>query len=473
MEFRDYVRMLQRGWLAVLLCTAGVLAMAFAYVTLTPRTYQTSSLIYVSVAGRSSVADLNTANQFSAASVQSYAEIAASPTVLKQVVKNLRLPVTDDALARRVDVKVLEDTTLLQVTARASEDREAARLANAVADVAIGVIGDLESKGRASVKNQVRLEQVVTAEVPRIAIAPNVRRTMALGLIIGLSLGVAVMILVQTVDTRIRDARALWKLTRTPMLAAIPPVRRSRSSALVVRDEPGGPVGEAYRTLRTNLRFLEQPNHHSLVVASAAEHRRAPSAAANLAWALADVGQRVVLVDADLRHPSIAALLGVPNDPGLSSVLAGHLDLVGSLVTTNHATLTVLPAGPPSAQPSELIGSLALGRVLGRLESQFDHVVIAAPPVLTYSDAAVLASHAQRTLVTVVGGRTRTTQLSAALGRLEQAGVTTTGIVLTQIRHGANREEFIRPPDARPAAVGRDRDPGGRVNGLAPTRAVT
>lgn len=472
MEFRDYVRMLQRGWLAVVLCTACVLGIALAYVTFTPRVYQTSSLVYVSVAGRSSVTDLNTANQFSAASVFSYAEIAVSSTVLNQVVKNLRLPVTSDALARRVDVKVLEDTTLLQVTARAGNAGEAARVANAVAEVTIGVIGDLESKGRANAKNQVRLEQVVAAEVPHIALAPNVRRTMALGLIVGLSLGVALMILVQTMDTRIRDARALWKLTRTPMLAAIPPLRRSKSAALVVRDEPSGAVGEAYRTLRANLRFLERPEQRSLVVASAAEHRGAPNTAANLAWALADVGQRVVLVDADLRHPTVAALLGVSNDPGLSDVLAGHVGLVKSLVATKHAALTVLPAGPPSAQPSELIGSLALGRVLAELEAQFDHVVIAAPPVLMYSDATVLAGHAQRTLVSVVAGRTRTTQLSAALGRLGQAGITTTGIVLTQIRHGSNREEFIRPPDDRSASGLRAWEPGGRVNGVPTTRAV-
>lgn len=474
MEFRDYVRMLQRGWVPLVLCTAAVLGLALAYVSFSPRTYQANSLIYVSIVGRQSVSDLNQGSQFSGVAVRSYAEIAASPTVLNRVVKNLRLATTTDVLAKRINVRALEDTALLEVTARAGNPREAARLANAVAESTIGVIGDLESSARPTMRNKVRLEQVVAAEVPRIAIAPNVTRTMALGSIVGLSLGVALMILVQTMDTRIRDPRTLWGLTRTPLLAAIPPVRRSKIATLVVREDPGGAVGEAYRTLRTNLRFLESPDQRCLVVASAADHRGVPGTAASLAWALADVGQRVVLVDADLRHPTIAGLLGVPAGPGLSDVLAGQTSLEEALVAADHPTLTVLAAGPTSSQPSELIGSLELGRVLARLEAQFDQVVIAAPPVLTYSDAAVLAAHAQRTLVTVVAGRTRTGQLSAALGRLEQAGVAPTGIVLTQNRRGYNREEFIRPPESRLAYSGssRGRDAAGRTTPPQPARMV-
>lgn len=313
MEFRDYLRMLRRGWPVVVLLTALGVGAAAAYVSASPRVYQATSVIYVSVQDSKSVSDVQQGVQFSAAAAKTYARIADSPVVLKPVIDNLRLRTTTKDLADQIDVLIPEETSLMQITASSSNPRRAADLANGVAVETMRTVTRLESsKTLFGSSNFVRLQQIQTGVVPTVAVSPNVQRTMALGLLVGLILGFAITILAQSLDTRIRGPRALWRLTALPLIAAIPRVKRCKTNSLLVRDDAGGTVGEAFRTLRTNIRFLGMSDANSLVVASVRETKVGLNVAANLSWALAEVGDRVVLVDADLRPPDVAEVTKVP-----------------------------------------------------------------------------------------------------------------------------------------------------------------
>lgn len=456
MEFRDYLRMLRRGWPAILLITLLGLGAAVGYLNIVPTQYEATSIVLVSAQGASDMGDLQMGSQYTQRAVNNYAQMATSQVVLNPVIKRLNLTEPRAKLAERIAVTVAEDTTLLQIKVSSTDAAEAANIANGVASSLATVVRDLETnRSVVGSRNFVRLRQIQVAIAPAQAVSPNVRRVAALGLIVGLLVGLAATILFQSLDTRIRRSRDLWGLTETPLLAVIPKLRRARSHPLVARDDPSGAVGEAFRTLRTNLRFLETSGPRSIVLASATEEKNAVEVAANLAFALAEAGYRVVLVDVDLRHPRVGLIMDVDHRLGLSDVLADQAELDDALVTTSHPKLTALLAGTLPPNPSELLGSTQMRAVLSSLEKRFDYVIVDAPAVLSYTDAAVISVVAERTVLTVASGRTRSNELSAALRALGNVGTKPVGIVLTRVSSARmDPEEYIRPPDRRIRALG-------------------
>lgn len=467
MEFRDYLRMLRRGWPIILLVTALTLGAAAAYLQIVPKRYDATAVVLVSAQGASSVSDMQVGAQYTQKAVKNYAELATSPLVLDPVIKDLGLTQTREEVKGQLNVATASDTTMLQITASGPQAAPAAALANAVASNLTTVVRDLETNRTVvGSRNFIRLTPVQTAQVPSIAVSPNVQRILAGALVVGLLLGLALTILLATLDTRIRRSRDFWGLTETPLLAAIPRARRAKTHPLVARDDPSGAVGEAFRTLRTNLRFLETSGPRSLLVASTVEEKNGVDVAANLAFALAEAGFRVALVDVDLRHPRVGLVMGVEHKQGLSDVLTDQASLADSLVATSHPKLTVLLAGTLPPNPSELLGSPEMHNVLGALEKQFDYVVLDAPAVLSYTDAAVVSVGADRTIVTVASGKTRSNELSAALRALNNVGTVPVGVVLTRVSAARmDPEEYIRPPDRRP------RPPAPTTNGVR-TNAV-
>jgi succinoglycan biosynthesis transport protein ExoP len=451
MEFRDYLRMFRRGWPILLLVTALGIAAAASYLQVVPKRYDATAEVLVSTQGATSISDMQVGSQFTQRAARTYAELATSPVVIDPVITDLGLTETREEVAGQLVVAPVGDTALLQITASGNDAAQTAALANSVASTLTTVVRDLETNRTVvGSRNFVRVTPVQTALVPSIAVSPNVKRIMASGLVVGFLLGLALTIVMTTLDTRIRRSRDLWSLTDTPLLAAIPKVRRAKLHPLVARDDPSGAVGEAFRTLRTNLRFLETSGPRSLVVASTVEEKNGVDVAANLAFALAEAGYSVVLVDVDLRHPRVGLIMEVEHGRGLSDVLAQQVDLTESLVPTSHPKLTALLAGTVPPNPSELLGSPQMRDVLDSLEKRFDYVVLDAPAVLSYTDAAVISVAADRTVVTVGAGKTRSNELSAALRALSNVGTKPVGVVLTRVSTARmDPEEYIRPPDRR------------------------
>lgn len=450
MEFRDYLRMLRRGWLAVVLITLLGLGGSLLYLQLATKTYEARSLLYVSTRGTSSIEDLQAGSQFSTRAVSTYAEMASTPVILDPVIRSLRLQMTPQELAEWLTVSVRSDTTLIEITVTTADRARAAAVANAVATSMSTVITRLETtNGVAGVRAPVQLEQIQNAVVPTLPVSPDRQQVIALGLLLGLTFGLGLTILVQALDTRIRRARDFWSLTDAPLLAAIPHVSRSEGRSLVARDHPTRSSGESFRTLRTNIRFLETSERRSLVVTSAVEHETQPHIATNLAWSLADAGYRVVLIDVDLRHPQIGDDLGISGQTGLSDVLAGHVDVDEVVRSTDHEQLKVILAGTRPPNPSELVGSPGIRKLLTAMEAEFDYVILHAPSILSYTDAVVLAVAAERTVLTITAGKTRINQLSAALGALGNVGLKPLGIVMSAVRASMDPEEYFRPPERK------------------------
>jgi protein-tyrosine kinase len=217
---------------------------------------------------------------------------------------------------------------------------------------------------------------------------------------------------------------------QNPPLPVVEPGRFD--SLLVAALAPHSLAAEQYRTLRTRLMMLEAGRaRRVLLVTSPAKGDGKSITAANLALTMAqEFNRRVVLLDADLRRPSVHTLLGIQQEPGLVDVLGGRAALDDVLVHLPDLHLTVIPAGLPPAQPAELLGSTAMRRMLETVRSRFDRAIVDVPPVIPLADVGVVAPQCDGVLLVVRAGATPKPLIERALGSFEQERVL--GVVLNE-----------------------------------------
>jgi succinoglycan biosynthesis transport protein ExoP len=254
---------------------------------------------------------------------------------------------------------------------------------------------------------------------------PRPVRNGILGLLLGIVLGVALAFLKEALDTRIRSAEEVEERLGLPLLARIPepPRRLRKNDRLVMLDDPLGPHAETFRLLRTNLDFVRLLNNpRTILVTSALEREGKSTTTANLAIALARAGQRVALLDLDLRRPYLHRFFDLQGRPGLTELAIRQAELPETLsplaftahsVATNGATanentngyrvnageLVVIGSGPIPPNPGEFVATPAIERVLDDLRKLFDVVLIDTPPALQVGDAIALSARVDALVV--------------------------------------------------------------------------
>jgi len=208
---------------------------------------------------------------------------------------------------------------------------------------------------------------------------------------------------------------------------------------LITISEPRSPISEAYRTLRTNLDFAGLDRAlKTLVVTSAGVGEGKTTTLANLAVVSAQAGRRVILVDADLRRPTLHRIFGLPNEMGLTTMMRDEEALAAPpLQATEVEGLSVLTSGPLPPNPADLMGSRRMEEVIAALSERADQVLFDTPPVVAVTDAAVLATKVDGVLLVIGAGKTRRDQARAAVQRLEQINARLVGAVLTNAEMGA------------------------------------
>jgi succinoglycan biosynthesis transport protein ExoP len=294
-----------------------------------------------------------------------------------------------------------------------------------------------------------------TAEVVREAdkafkIAPRTKRNGGIAVVLGLILGLGAAFLAEALDTRVRSVDKVRDALGIPVLGQLPtpPKSVAKEGKLVMMAAPTSQEAESFRTLRANLAFANA--HHKarvLMVTSAVDQEGKSTTVANLAVALARGGRSVVLIDADLRSPRLHALFDVPEKPGLTDLVLGDAELDEAL---RVGRLEVLPAGDALHDPDELGAEAAIARVLQRMRSRADFILVDAAPLLRVGDTVALSAHVDALLVVV---RLKSLR-NATLEELERTlaatpaaklGVVVTGAPLTS-RLGYRR--YGPPPES-------------------------
>jgi capsular exopolysaccharide synthesis family protein len=268
------------------------------------------------------------------------------------------------------------------------------------------------------------------ATPPTSAVSPNPVRNGIGGLALGLLLGAAIAALLERLDDRVRDHATLERAVRgTPVLSAIPPA--GRGSGLVTIKDPTSAAAEAFRQLRTAIRFASIESPASVIaVASATEGEGVSEVVANLGVVVAQSGLRVAVVSGDLRKPSLHTLFGLDQSPGLTSVLLEDTPLAEALRSVPGVPgLDLLASGALPPNPSELLDSMRVGAVFKSLADAYDLVLLDTPPLLDVTDALIVGRCADAVAVVARVGRVDRSKVVRALDRLTQANLPVMGIV--------------------------------------------
>jgi capsular exopolysaccharide synthesis family protein len=270
------------------------------------------------------------------------------------------------------------------------------------------------------------------AEVPDRRHSPRLSLNLAVGLLLGLFAGVLAAFLLHHMDRSIHSPKALEALTHRPVLGVIPRLADGVTPARASADLRS-PFSEAYRSVRTALQFAT--NHglpHSLLVTSPGASEGKTTTALELARNIAQLGRSVVLVDGDLRNPSLHRLLDASNATGLSNILSGASDFAAALQSGKQDNLSVITSGPLPPSPPELLAGDALPALLEALRQRFDTVILDGPPVLGLADAPLLAHHVEATVLVAAAESTRSDAMQGALQRLLATHAHVLGTLLTR-----------------------------------------
>jgi capsular exopolysaccharide synthesis family protein len=433
LDLRDYLRLIRRHWILIVASTLAGTLVSGAVSMIAKPTYTAETQLFVAIQSSGSVQDLQLGNNFSQARVQSYVKTVESPAVLQPAIDSLGLSVTADELARNVEATTEASTVLINIAVSDTSAAQAAAMSQAVANSLISVVDSLE-KPRTGGTSPVRLSVIKPATAPVAPSAPNTKLNLLLGLLVGLALGIAASILRTTMDSRIRGEADLRQVTDSPLLGAISFDQDATRKPLLTQAAPQSPRAESFRQLRTNLQFANVSGEaKTILVTSSVPGEGKSTTGTNLAIALAQAGQTVCLVDADLRRPMVNEYLGLDRNVGLTTALVGSGDVNDLLQPWGDEHLFVLTSGQIPPNPSELLGSVEMKHLIERLEQAFDTVVIDAPPLLPVTDAAVLSQHVGGVVLVVGSQKLRRQDLEKSLSALEMVGANLLGVVLNRL----------------------------------------
>jgi len=281
------------------------------------------------------------------------------------------------------------------------------------------------------------ISMVDAATVPLFPFKPNLTTNMGIGAAIGLMLGLGFIFLREHLDDSIKHADEVEAQFGLPLLGIIPMVKKAPAGgdiSMLTVDDPRGSFAESYRSMRTALQFsTAEGAPRRLMVTSSVKGEGKSTTAVALAVNFAQMGKRVLLIDADMRNPTVHKALELHNDHGLSNFLSGEVSREVLIRQTKVAGLRVMTAGPMPPSPVDLLMGPKLLRMLDKLgEMGYDHVIIDAPPILGIADAIVLGNQVQNIVFAIKAGATKRASIKDALRRLRTAGLLPLGVALTR-----------------------------------------
>jgi succinoglycan biosynthesis transport protein ExoP len=315
-----------------------------------------------------------------------------------------------------------------------------------------GLLQKLKEAGVTAGLRSNNIRQVDMARTPAVPTEPNIPRNLGFGFVLGLTSGIGFAFVLEGVDNTVRTPEQAQAISGLPSLGMIPLGSRNNSEAnsrgltvaaskeketveLITQSRPQSQMAEAYRALRTSLLLTSVGAPPKIIlVTSALPQEGKTTTSVNTATVLAQKGTRVLLIDADLRRPSIHKTLGLGPRIGLSNVLTGGATLQEATVRSSlMPNLFVLPAGTPPPNPAELLASAQMVEILAELRQHYDHIVVDTPPTLSVTDAVVLSTRADAVVLVIRCGQTTKPALRRAREILTQVNARVAGVLLNAV----------------------------------------
>lgn len=526
-DLRDYLAVLRRRALVIVVLTALGLGLALGYSKLQTPIYTATTSVLINPPAGTTMQNPN-----NVISVDTEAQVVRSAPIAGSAAKLLGSPLTIPQLLKHVSVKTTAGTFILAISYRDPQPARAAAGANAFARAyldykrqqgedqitqlqtsiqsqltelrrqqaeqnrilaqsepgtiayrnARDALSQLDTRLTVLASSLVQLPQIVNpgqillpAAPPRSPSSPKVPMNAAIGLLFGLALGTVTAFVLDRMDDRVRRGVDLALYIDAPVLAYVPHVkgrRRERAAQLVVHREPRTPVAEAYRTIRTGVLSMARTRDMKVFAVVSPMQREGKSmTSANLAAALGQTDERVLVVSADIRRPGVHEFFGVANGRGLSELLEGEISTAEAIQSSEVGNVWVLPGGRFPAGPAELLQSPRMADLLAAARLQFDFVIVDCPPVLGLADSLAVLPLVDAVLLVVQTGKTRGGAILEVSDHLDRVGCSVDAVVMNDVHVSHGRpghhaygyylasKDYLRPPEAEPPAPVEERVP--------------
>ena len=434
MTLHDYLRVLRERWKLVFVTVLIALTAVGTAWFLRPPEYTANVRMYVSAQSADTTQAAYQGAQLSQQRVTSYVELVSSTRVSEEVIQQLRLSTTPERLAKEITASSKLDSVIIDVAVTGDSPRAVTDVANAVGQVFPRLVNELERPSSPTGTPPVVVRVVEPAATPTSPSSPGLPVTLALGLLAGLAIGIGGALARHALDTSVKSPDQLRELTKAPNLGAIAFDAGVPKRPLTVQEDPQSPRAEAFRQLRTNLQFLDVDAPHKVIaVTSSMPSEGKTTTLANLAIALASAGEQVLVIEADLRRPKLADVLGLERSVGLTSILSGRVRPEQAIQHWSGGVFDVLASGPLPPNPSELLASQHMSALLGDMRHRYDVVLLDTPPLLPVTDAAAVAPATDGAILVCRFKNTTRDQVGAAVTALGAVSTPLLGTILTLV----------------------------------------
>ena len=443
----------RRGWIvAIVSVLCALIAVVSTFIFVTPK-YESSAMFYVNN-NSLSVGDASfsiTQGDISAAKslVDTYIVILTSKSCLNDVIDYTSYDLSYSELKKMITAGAVNATEIFEVKVTCTDPDEAQELANAIAYIL--------PKRISSIVEGTSAQIVDHAIKPSKPCSPSYVKNIAMGFIVDMFLSIVVIVLREIFDVTLRDEEDIQKCCEYPILASVPDmINSTHTSGGYYYNNSGGSskrkssinkkeivigknisfvASEAYKLLRTKLQFsfVDDVVCPVVGISSALAGEGKSLTSVNLAYSLAQLGKRVLLIDCDMRRPSLAAKLPISKVPGLSNYLTGQNDIQSVIQSCSYDSdvlFDVISSGNNPPNPIELLSSAKMERVLTELRKKYDHIIIDLPPVGEVSDAMVAAKFTDGILLVVRQNYCNSVALSSAVSQFNFIETRILGIVM-------------------------------------------
>lgn len=445
----DYVRIFRRyWWMAVVFAIIGAVVgygswvVNLGIINFTPK-YQSTATLFVATQTGTTTAEAYQNDTFSQQRAFSYVALATSEQVASRAVAELQASISPSDLQSKITATPINKTVMLTVGVTDSSPAKAQDYAAAVSDQLVAVVAELETSRRGGTPSAAAVV-VDDASFPTAPVNLKLWLRIALGAAGGLIIGLLAALLFGVFDKRLRGRDGLESATSSLVMGALPkdPVR---PNAAVVDLAGDGLYAERIRELRTNLRFAIPPEGSDaprvIAVTSPSAGDGRTTTAIDLAAAFAESGRSVILVDGDMRHPTLVDRLSLDDTArvksvqhGLSTLLLGEdvlNDAVIAKIDVGGHSVALLPGGPRAPRPGELWATDRAAKLIEQLGREFDYVIVDTPPLDSFTDGANVGALADGVILLARMGGTTSNALKRAVQTLQAAHVALLGTVVT------------------------------------------
>lgn len=439
MDLREYLRVLRRQWVVVLVGLLLGTAVGVVIILRATPLYSSTARLFVSTPGSDSAnAQMYQGGLFSQQRVTSYADLIKGSTVAERVLERIGSDESPAALVNQITATADPDSVILQITVTDPSPARAQLLAQSTAEVFTQYVGELESADDPA-RSPIRANIVDDAGLPSSPVSPKPVMTIGLAAVVGLLIGIAAAWLRETLDTTLKSIEEIQRITGAALLGSIFFDPAAVKKPLITGLSPHAPRVESFRVLRTNLQFLDvDQTSKTYAITSPMPGDGKTTTSINIALALAESGSRTILIETDLRRPKFGEYLNLESTVGLTTVLIGGAQLSDAIQPWGRTGLDVIASGVLPPNPAELLQSKAMAAVLEQLRRDYDAVVIDAPPILPVTDAALIAAQTGGAILVVRHGKTTRDQAAQARQRLDSVGTQVLGTIFNFVPQRAS-----------------------------------